>query len=274
MKPKIYEKIDTQMHTISRSFEELEMLRHCGVTHIISTIYIPIKLTQAGTFADLIQWMLDYEIKRGKRVGLNIHPAIGIHPMMAPSDPKILELAIRSIEEALQSKKIIAIGETGLDKGTQEEFISFKRHLEIAKSNNLPVIIHTPEENKAEITNIIMRELKKNKIEEAVIDHCDLTNVKIVLQDPRDEIKIGLSVGKRNLNISDAIKIYKTYSYENRYVLNSNAGSDKSDYLSMVKAVEAFEESGLNYKIVQKIASENALSIFRGILSQSDNLLI
>ncbi|MHA1340354.1 MAG: TatD family hydrolase [Promethearchaeota archaeon] len=273
MKPKIYEKVDTQMHTISRSFQELQMLRHCGVLDIISTIYIPIKLTQAGTFYDLIQWLINYEIKRGKMAGVNIHPAVGIHPMMVPSDSKVLEQSIKHIEDAIKTKKVVAIGETGLEKGTQEEFVSFKRHLEIARQHHLPIIIHTPESNKIELTKIIMREIKKHKIEEAVVDHCDMTNVKVVLQDARRDIKIGLSIGKRNLSIAEAIKIYKTYSYENRYVLNSNAGSGDSDYLSMVKAVEAFEEVGLNFKVVQKLASQNALSIFRHVVSSTEPLI-
>jgi uncharacterized protein len=274
MTREFYQKVDCQMHTISRSLQELQMLRHCGVSDIISTVFIPIQLQEAGTFRDLINWQINYEIRRGNMVGINIHPAIGIHPDMAPSDPKVLEQALRYIEEGIKTKKIAAIGETGLEKGTQEEFISFKRHLELAQMYSLPIIIHTPHDNKAELTKIIMKELKKVKVEEALIDHCNQDNMQIVLADQRRDIKIGLSMGERNLSNNDAIKLYKNYSYENRFVLDSNAGSGDSDYLSMVKAVEAFDGAGVNPKIVRKLASENALEVFRNILRDSNTPLI
>ncbi|MCP4761182.1 MAG: hypothetical protein GY870_05335 [archaeon] len=270
MRYKTWNKIDCQMHTISRSFEELQMLKHCGVTDIISTMFIPIKTKEAGTFNDLFYWLLNEEPKRGALAGLNIHPALGIHPRMVPTDQKVLELALRFLEKAIRTKKAVAVGETGLEKGTPEEFISFKRHLEIAGANNLPVIIHTPSGSaKAELTKVIMRELKKNKkVTAAVIDHCDHTNVGIVFSDARTDIKAGISIGPQNLSIKEAMELYKNYSYPNRYVLTSNAGSGPGDYLSIVKAVETFESKNISSKIIQRLSYDNALDIFRGILSE------
>lgn len=274
MKQVFFEKIDCQMHTTLRSYKELEMLKHCGVTDIISTMYLPIKLSKPGTVQDLCNWLIKSETERGDRIGINIHPAIGLHPLMVPEDTTIVDTALDYIENAVKSKKAVAIGETGLEKGTQEEFVCFKRHLEIAKNHRLPLIIHTPSENKPELTKIIMREIKRKKIEQAVIDHCDMTNVKIVLSNARRDIKVGLSVGERNLSVNDALKLYKSYSYENRFVLSSNAGSANSDYLSLIKTVEAFYEAGVNPKIVKKLANDNALDIFRGIVRKDNALLI
>lgn len=269
---RFFSKIDTQMHTIARSFGELQLLKHCGVNDIISTIYLPIKAQEAGTWKDLFNWLLKHETERGRKAGINIHPALGIHPMMVPKDPKILEASLKHLEDALKSKKAIAIGETGLEKGTKEEFMAFKRQLEIANSHNLPVIIHTPSEQKAEITKIIMREIKKNRIDRAVIDHCSKENAAIVLQDARRDIKLGISIQEKYLSIKEAILLYKNYSYENRFVLNSNAGNGPGDILLMVKAIEKFEEAGINHKIIQKLCFDNALDVFRGILSESSLL--
>lgn len=274
MKREFFEKIDCQMHSTLRSYQELQMLKHCGVTDIISTIYIPLKITKPGTVQDLCNWLIKKETERGDKIGINIHPAIGLHPLMVPEDTTFIDEALDYIENAVKSKKAVAVGETGLEKGTQEEFVCFKRHLEIAKDNRLPVIIHTPRENKPELTKIIMREIKRKKIEQAVVDHCDMTNVKIVLSNARRDIKVGLSIGKRNLSIPDALKLYKSYSYENRFVLSSNAGGANSDYLSLIKAVEAFSEAGVNPKIVKKLANDNAMDLFRGIVRKDNALLI
>jgi len=262
-----FNKIDIQ-HTISRSFQDLQNLRQCGVNDIISTIYLPIQVKEPGTARDLYDWLLNAEVKRGSEAGVNIHPAIGIHPKMVPSDTKVLDGALNYLELALKTKKAIAIGETGLHHGTPEEFISFKRHLELAHQYNLPVIIHTPREQKAELTKVIMKEIQKHKIERALIDHTTNENIAIILQDSRRNIKAGISIQKSNLSNSDAILLYKNYSYENRYVLNSNAGNGPGDVLSVIKSIEEFEKAGFKSRIMKKLCYDNALDIFGGILRE------
>ncbi|MHA1728197.1 MAG: TatD family hydrolase [Promethearchaeota archaeon] len=268
MKYQVWQKIDCQMHSTSRSFDELRLLKHCGVTDIISTIFIPIMANEAGTFNDLFNWQLKYETERGKKAGINIHPALGIHPMMVPEDSKVLDAALKHLKNALKTKKAVAIGETGLEKGNKYEYSAFKQQLDMAESFNLPVIIHTPSEQKAELTRIIMKEIKKSGVDKCVIDHCTQENAAIVLQNTRRDIKVGLSIQKKNLSVEQAIELYKNYSYENRFVLSSNAGSGVSDILSLVKAVEAFEVADMNPKIIQKLCHDNALDVFRGILSE------
>lgn len=256
------------MHTISRSFQDLQTLRHCGVNDIVSTLYLPIQVKEPGTARDLYDWLMNAEVKRGREAGVNIHPAIGIHPMMVPTDTKVLDGALNYLEQALKTKKAIALGETGLHRGTPEEFISFKRHLELARQYNMPVIIHTPHEQKGELTKVIMKELQKHKVERALIDHVTGENIAIVLQDPRRNIKIGVSIQKSNLSKKEALLLYKNYSYENRYMMNTNAGNGPGDILSVIKAIESFEKAGFQTRLLKKLCYDNALDIFGGILRE------
>ena len=83
---------------------------------------------------------------------------------------------------------------------------------------------------------------------------------------------MGISIQEKYLSIKEAILLYKNYSYENRFVLNSNAGNGPGDILLMVKAIEKFEEVGINHKIIQKLCFDNALDVFRGILSETSLL--
>lgn len=267
-KIQFFNKVDI-MHTVSRSYQDLQTLKHCGVNDIVSTLYLPIQVKEPGTARDLYDWLLDAEVKRGQQAGVNIHPAIGIHPMMVPTDTKVLDGALHYLELALKTKKAMAIGETGLHNGTPEEFISFKRHLELAGQYNLPAIIHTPREQKAELTKVIMKEIRKHKIERALIDHATQENIAIILQDPRINIKIGVSVQERNLSMKEAMALYKNYSYENRFVLNSNSGSGPGDILSVVKSIEEFEQAGFKSRILKKLCYDNALDIFGGIFRES-----
>ena len=77
----------------------------------------------------------------------NMFAAVAIHPHNAKSaDPP----TIAQIKGLAQNKKVVAIGETGLDlhydfSTPQQQQDSFLRHLEIAKELNLPVVIHSRE---------------------------------------------------------------------------------------------------------------------------------
>lgn len=77
----------------------------------------------------------------------NMFAAVAIHPHEAKSaDQK----AFAELKGLAQNKKVVAIGETGLDyhynlSSPDEQRRCFERHLEIAHEMNLPVIIHSRE---------------------------------------------------------------------------------------------------------------------------------
>ena len=264
---KFYQKIDVNLHTTERSFEDLQLLRHCGVTDVITSLP-QFKINYRGTILDLADWLFKKELKRGKKAGLNIHPAIGISPNMVTDNMKELDGILRDLEQVFKNYKssIVAVGNCGLERGTQEEFIVFKHQLGLARSLNLPVIIQTPShENKKDLTKVIMRELRKQKIQRALILNVTQENIAEVLSDARQDIKIGLCIQNGYLKIKDAIQLYKNYSYENRFCITSVANGGNSDILSLVKGVEALGSSGFNSRVIEKLCYDNALDIFGSI---------
>ena len=74
-----------------------------------------------------------------------VYAALGIHP----TDVNKYEYSeVEKIEQLFDNKKVVGVGETGLDyywdttfNDKQKEF--FRLHIEIAKARELPVIIHT-----------------------------------------------------------------------------------------------------------------------------------
>lgn len=77
----------------------------------------------------------------------NMLATVAIHPHNAKSAE---QPTIAQIKELAQNKKVVAIGETGLDlhydfSTPQQQQDSFIRHLEIAKELKLPVVIHSRE---------------------------------------------------------------------------------------------------------------------------------
>ena len=75
----------------------------------------------------------------------NIYAAVGVHP----HDAKEISIeSIHELESLVQNKKVVAIGEIGLDyfrmRNTKEVQIeAFRSQIELAKKLNKPVIIHS-----------------------------------------------------------------------------------------------------------------------------------
>ena len=106
---------------------------------------------------------------------INKHPDIfytttGFHPHNAkdfnPSDIEIMN-------NHCKNKKIVAIGECGLDyyrkySSIEEQILCFEKHLILAMDNNMPIFLH---ERKAHLDFLPMLKEYKNKIDKAVV-HC------------------------------------------------------------------------------------------------------
>ena len=112
----------------------------------------------------------------------NAHDAIvatvALHPNEAPrifaeGGRPALEVALEEIAELAASPRVRAIGETGMDffrtgedgRSIQEE--SFRRHIDLAKSLNKPVVIHDRDSHDA-----VIRILESEGPPQTVVFHC------------------------------------------------------------------------------------------------------
>ena len=99
-----------------------------------------------------------------------IYGTIGIHPHETNNDVVNSEFIEKSLKE---NKKIIGIGETGLDffynnSDKDKQLSSFKIHIEAALKTNVPLIIHSREAE--EETFNILNEYKDQNLK--ILMHC------------------------------------------------------------------------------------------------------
>jgi len=99
-----------------------------------------------------------------------IYGTVGIHPHEANNDIIDKEFIVKSLKE---NKKIIGIGETGLDfyynnSDKEKQLKSFKVHIEASIQSNVPLIIHS--RNAEEETFNILNEYKNQKLK--ILMHC------------------------------------------------------------------------------------------------------
>jgi len=104
----------------------------------------------------------------------NIFASVGVHPHEVKNE----KVTAQELIEAASHKKIIAIGETGLDffyehSPRQEQEESFRIHIEAARELDLPIIIHTRDADDDTI-RILNEEMKKGKFRGLI--HCFSTS--------------------------------------------------------------------------------------------------
>ena len=101
----------------------------------------------------------------------NIWYSLGIHPHNVNNNYKDLQVAI---DEFKSDEKFIGIGETGLDyfyenSSKKLQIESFINHIELSRSTDLPIIIHTRDADKDTIS-ILKDEYKKKPFKGLI--HC------------------------------------------------------------------------------------------------------
>ena len=252
------------IHSIYRSPQELQKLRYMGVRDLICTTILPITPTSAQTYHDFFNWIAEKEVERCKNLNLRLHPVLGIPPSPALQDRKIVDSALVHLEEFIRTKKVFGIGEIGIGSGTKMEFMAFKSQLALARKFNLPVIVQSPESDKVAQVSLILKELKKSKVERAIFDHADQDVLKLVLRDPSSNIKLGLSVGRGSDVFSprQALKIYKAFSHPQRLILNSGLGLNEMSVYGLHETILLFEQQNIRDDIIQGLIYENYLDIF------------
>lgn len=165
--------IDTHCHLSKNDYDNLEEI----IKHMDSNIMIA-----SGADRKYNKEVVDL-VKKHK----NIYGTIGLHPDEATTYTKE---DIEFIEKNISNNKIVGIGEIGLDysrEGYNKEaqVILFKKQLEIARKNNLPVVIHS--RDAIMDTYNILKEYQDLKI----VLHCYSSSVEMA----KEFIKIGAKFG-------------------------------------------------------------------------------
>ena len=154
---------------------------------------------------DLIKAILESDVKRIVNVGANLktsqnsidlankydlfYAAVGVHP---DDCNEVDDAGIDKLREMSKEKKVVAIGEIGLDyywhkDNPDIQKNAFKRQIELAKELSLPIIIHSREA--ARDTMDILAETNAG-VNSGVV-HCFSYSPEIALE----AIKLGFYVG-------------------------------------------------------------------------------
>jgi uncharacterized protein len=204
--------------------------------------------------ADLIQ-------KLNKK-GLPCYYLTGIHPRNIPAQIKVDDVE-NILEPFLENPYCLGLGEIGLETGHSKEKIIFAEQLALAgklKRKGIRIGIHTPRNNKVEITFEILRILNSYPGLEAitVIDHCSLENIGYVL---KAGYWAGVTLSPVKTSFQNLEKIIERYPDKlHKIMCNSDSGTSFYDDLYRLSRVS--EQGSFSEKIIRNLTWDNALKFF------------
>ena len=149
---------------------------HCHLDHepLFSDLMNVIKRSKSAGIQKLLTISTSLKsfdrIKKIVEIDDMIYGTIGIHPHETKND----HISINSIIEHLkENKKIIGIGETGLDfyynnSDKDSQLSSFRKHIEASIKTNIPLIIHS--RNAENETFDLLNEYKNDDLK--ILMHC------------------------------------------------------------------------------------------------------
>jgi len=222
--------IDTHTHLFLKEFEaDLDLVIENARNNDVEKVFLPnVDCTSIASLFNLVNKYPDF-----------CYPLMGLHPT---SVTKNYLSQIETIKYYIENNKVYGVGEIGIDlywdttlKKEQEE--AFRIQIEIAKKNNLPIIIHA-RDSFDEIFKIV-DEVIDVKQAEQVVDWGFL-------------IGIGGIVTFKNSNLKDVV---------NNIDINHIVLETDSPYLAPVPKRGKRNESAYVRYIAEKIAEIKNMSL-------------
>jgi predicted metal-dependent TIM-barrel fold hydrolase len=208
---------------------------------------------------DLFKWLIENETYRLYNYGIHSKIAIGIHPRAIPESE--VKMVIDYILTLFDREKASALGEVGLETGSKEEEDVFIQQLRVSNEYLVPVIIHTPRQNKQKILEKIISILDSENVDfsRVIIDHLTPDLVEKV----RSVGAIaGLTVQPGKLTPKDVYDVITKYGPEG-IVVNSDIGFNPSDPLALPRTAYYLSKEGISGGDIQKIMYSNIRNLFR-----------
>lgn len=194
-----------------------------------------------------------------------VYGAIGFHPTELTD---VSEEDYLFLESNIKNKKIVAIGEIGLDyhyKDTNKKLQQkhFRRQLELAKKYDLPVIVHS-RDSMQDTYNILKEYFVRGVL------HCYSGSVEMA----REFVKLGyyISVGgivtfKNAKNIIEVIKdidlSYILLETDSPYLTPEPYRKYKNEPMYIPVIAEKIASiKGIDVEVVKEVTTNNALGLF------------
>ena len=254
--------IDAHTHTFLRGPEDLALMGSSGTACALVCAFLPVRPTCAGTLLDLFSWLDTVERERLEKRGVRELLAVGIHPRCLPpvrETAAVLERAAAMAEEG----RACAIGEIGLEQGTQEERSVLLEQLRLAAALNVPAVIHTPRADKEARVQETLEVIEKSGIPDGlvILDHLTAPIIRALDAGGR-HFRLGMTLQPGKTTPEEVRDLVEERGTE-RLHLDSDLSHMPSEPDAVARAARRLAELGLPNCDILALTSANAAEALR-----------
>lgn len=257
--------VEPHIHMYSRTTDDYDRMYHSGIRVAVEpSFWLGESRRFAGTFFDYFNLILNFETQRAKRFGIDHYACVSVNPKEA-EDVSLAKEVLAGMEPYLTHPRCVGIGEIGFNRITKNEEQMFLAQLELAKSKNMLVIIHTPHDTPevskrkgVERTLDILKDLNYD-YSRIVVDHNTEKTMDLVRAVP---VWVGLTVYPfSKLNPERVVDILREWGLE-RVLVNSSADWGVSDPCSLAKVAQFMAAKGFGDDQIELLLHHNPIAFF------------
>lgn len=255
---------DAQIRSDICSDADLQNLHYFETERVITTAHAPRDFERAEDLLEYFDDLTTDECARLRRCGLQPHVALGVLPRARPrrAHPEVW----RELPYLLQQPEVVALGEIGAWEDTEAHWKLFERQVEIAlEAGPVPIICTPPADLRVNMTFKMMQRLDKLGMppEMVLMNRLDERLIEAVVE---DGFVAGVSVGTSNLEPRQAasllVEVIDRLGSAERIVLDSALRTGATDILGIPKTVVAFQDLGVERRVIDKLVYGNAMALF------------
>lgn len=253
--------IDPHIHTSARTLDEMAAMKAAGIVAVIEPAFWRAELQGKDTgLRDYFNRLVGWERFRASQSDLCHYCTIGLNPREA-GDEMMTTQALEVLPVYAANEGVVAIGEIGFETMSDKEEAAFRMQLQIAKKNNLPVLIRAPQQRKKEAVLLSMRICEEEGMEagQVIIGH--------VNEETMEEIHergywAALSLCAVNgMTCEQTMAAVQRYSGE-RLMINSAAEWGWGHPLAVPTLASVMRERGFSSEMVHAVCYANALQAY------------
>ena len=256
--------IDAHLHTDMIEDVQLQKLVMMGMEAcVIPSPHMFIGTHDAGAVLLLWERFLTMEATTARTLGYEAFTSISV-PFFGVGRADA-ETCLERMPEFLKHERVVAMGEIGLDCGTEFEEWLFREHLRLARAHGLPVILHTPIRLAPQGPTVTPRVFEIVKEEGFPVERCVFDHAGEETMDFRMSTggMVGLSVCWDKMPPEAAAHIVIDHpGWRDRLIINSELGGMANDYFMVPRVMLAMKLMGLDRDTIDQVCFRTPRDFF------------
>ncbi len=248
-------KFDSHVHLDVRSEDDVRRMSLAGIRYVLTLAHDPMPFRNHEALMG--HWEAVQSAAEGASEYLvDARVGLGIHPRAIPEQG--IKEALRALESRLDD--IDAVGEVGLEKATDQEVEVLREQLDLAATEDVPVVVHTPRSRDPKVISRILETVKESDVdpELVVVDHLNEKFLDTVLG---EGFNAGITVQPGKATVEEAVEMVLEHREDSdRILINSDASRAPSNVLAVAEVALELERRG--FDDVEAVVRDNALQLF------------